>query len=312
MESAVQRKSDSFIGRFENLTRSALKQGQNTANVKKIRRALDDKDSYAAELAAVEGLIKVEEVFKETLPTLVLSLMAAAGNAAGSELPLPPIEQPVATVMKSAPGVGRPAMRFDKSNPDAVTWAAHYAADLVRDITDESRDAINHVIAQRIASGASTQATARMVKMSVGMTQPHAKAVTNLADKLLAETSRGKLIKAGSLQFRVPKTGMTPAQLEKALTRYSERLTRVRSLNIARTATRTSSSEGQRQAWSQARQKGLLTGTEKRMWIASAGSCPICRGLDGETATLDGRFTGGVRNPPAHPGCTCTQSLTYD
>lgn len=286
----------------------ALTSGQRAVSLTKLQSALDSKNSYAAEVEAARGLRKVDDVLRESLETLVGQVMAVAGNATGSELPLPPVESGGGvTSMRTRL---QPPTRFDKTNPDAVEWAANYASDSIRDITAESRAAINRVIAQRLASGASTRNVAKVIQMSVGLTERHAAAVLNLADRLA--NSPGKVVKAGTLVFRVPPTGLTDKKIQEALAKYATRLTKVRAQNIARTATRTASSEGQRQMWRQAREKGLLTGQEKRQWIASSNSCPMCAALDGETATLEGRFPGGFAHPPAHGSCTCTQALTYD
>lgn len=305
--SAIQRKAESFVGRYRSAFARAFTEGQKATSATKIEKALTQKNTHLAELEAAKGIAKVDEVLRGSLPELILNLVAAAGNVAGSELPTPPKgDGPV--VMRARPL--QPSVRFDKTNPDAITWAANYASDLVRDITAESRDAINHVIAQRLASGASTRETAKVIQMSVALSEPHARAVQILNEKLLA--SPGKTVRAGSLVFRVPPTGMTSKELDAALTKYAGRLTKTRAKLIARTATRNASSEGQRQMWRQARTRGLLSGTEKRMWIASKNACPVCSALDGETTSLEGMFNGQFHNPPAHGNCECTQSLTYD
>lgn len=66
---------------------------------------------------------------------------------------------------------------------------------------------------------------------------------------------------------------------------------------------------GQRIAWEQAAEKGLLTGVSERYWIDTEGSCVICGDLAGTTAPLDGEYEGGIEQPPAHPRCRCTESL---
>lgn len=81
---------------------------------------------------------------------------------------------------------------------------------------------------------------------------------------------------------------------------------------IARTETMTAANEGQRQSWDQATEAGLLTGDEKRVWIATDDErvCPICDELDGETTDLDGEYPGdGGDGPPAHPDCRCTEGI---
>jgi hypothetical protein len=83
---------------------------------------------------------------------------------------------------------------------------------------------------------------------------------------------------------------------------------------IARTETMRASNEGQSQAWDQATEDGLLTGTEDQVWIVTPDDrlCPICEPADGQTVPLDGRFDVGgeeIDGPPAHPLCRCTVGL---
>ena len=69
--------------------------------------------------------------------------------------------------------------------------------------------------------------------------------------------------------------------------------------------------EGQREAWRQATDEGLLSEGLKRTWIATPDGklCAICEGLDGKTADLDGEYEGGIDGPPAHVACRCTEGL---
>lgn len=80
---------------------------------------------------------------------------------------------------------------------------------------------------------------------------------------------------------------------------------------IARHETMLAASEGQRQAWDQAVEDGLLTGGERRTWIVTDDErlCPICSELDGAVADLDGEYPGGFDGPPAHVQCRCTEGL---
>jgi SPP1 gp7 family putative phage head morphogenesis protein len=78
---------------------------------------------------------------------------------------------------------------------------------------------------------------------------------------------------------------------------------------IARTETMHAANEGQRQAWNQAVKKGLLTGKEKRTWIATEVACPLCMGLDGKVTGLNGEYPGGGDGPPLHPRCRCTEGI---
>jgi SPP1 gp7 family putative phage head morphogenesis protein len=81
---------------------------------------------------------------------------------------------------------------------------------------------------------------------------------------------------------------------------------------IARTETMTAANEGQRQGWDQAVESGLLTGDEKKEWIATGDSnvCPQCDELDGTVVGLDEEYPNdGGDGPPAHPDCRCTEGI---
>lgn len=83
---------------------------------------------------------------------------------------------------------------------------------------------------------------------------------------------------------------------------------------IARTETMTASNAGQRETWDQAVDAGVLTGDERQEWIVTPDDrlCPICEGLDGETAALGESFNvdgDELDGPPAHPNCRCTTGL---
>lgn len=81
---------------------------------------------------------------------------------------------------------------------------------------------------------------------------------------------------------------------------------------IARTETMTAANAGQRLGWEQAVDEGLLSGDERRTWIATGdeSTCPICSDLDGTTAKLDGEYPDpGGEGPPAHPRCRCTEGI---
>lgn len=79
---------------------------------------------------------------------------------------------------------------------------------------------------------------------------------------------------------------------------------------IARTETMAAANEGQRDAWDQAVEDGLLPEDARRVWIATSDACPICEELDGQETTLDGEYPDdGGDGPPAHPNCRCTEGI---
>lgn len=80
---------------------------------------------------------------------------------------------------------------------------------------------------------------------------------------------------------------------------------------IARTEAMTAANEGQRQAWDQAVDDGLLTGDEFVEWITTSDACPECEALDGAVRPLDGEYPDdGGDGPPLHPNCRCTEGIS--
>lgn len=80
---------------------------------------------------------------------------------------------------------------------------------------------------------------------------------------------------------------------------------------IARTETMTAANEGQREAWSQASDAGLLPSDAQVEWIATSDCCDDCADMDGETRDLDGDYDDpdAADGPPLHPNCRCTEGI---
>ena len=83
---------------------------------------------------------------------------------------------------------------------------------------------------------------------------------------------------------------------------------------IARTETMRASNLGQQEAWNQAIDEGLLTGQEKKEWIATPDDreCDDCDDVDGQRVPIDGEFDtseGSLDGPPLHPNCRCTVGI---
>lgn len=90
-----------------------------------------------------------------------------------------------------------------------------------------------------------------------------------------------------------------------------------RAETIARTETMAASNGGQREAWAQAVDDGLLNGDEKEEWITTpdGDTCDICQPMDGVTKPLGGKFNVDgelIDGPPAHPRCRCTTALNLE
>ena len=211
--------------------------------------------------------------------------------------------------MRCGPGFLR--LSFNKKNPASIAWARQQADVLIKGISDESRAAIRKVIGDSLEQGIPPVRAASLIRRSVGMTERDAGAMMKLRGMIVKNP--GKTIAMGKFKVRVPAGGLSADQLDATLSRYANRAIHRRALSIARTATLRSSNEGQRFLWGQAVEKGLMSGKEERVWINTDDrkTCPICTGLDGKKAKLNGTFPGGYVSPPAHTGCRCATGLSY-
>lgn len=215
------------------------------------------------------------------------ALRAAAGKRGLQQV----IEEAMSDGADAAPV---PGMAFDRANPEAVRWARERAARLVVDVTEQSRAAVRRIIARAVEGKLTPREAARLIRNVVGLTELQSDAVLNMQVKLLAQ---GKLDEA----------------VRKAGERYAARLLRYRAETIARTETIAAANEGQRQLWKQAQERGFLKATQRRRWITTPDErlCPVCKALNGKTATLGEPFPGGYMNPPAHPNCRCATGLSF-
>lgn len=257
------------------------------------------------------------------------------------ELPLPPLAQweidaqieaeelappmPKVAAAEPAPVPGDVITRsFVQSNPRAVTWANWYSATQIVEIDGETRRAIRRIVKSALEPrrdvddrfrGRPPAQSARSIKAKVGLTSRQHRAVDNLRNRMLDAGDRarrhGRSFRVdafgGQLTYDVSPGGPTERQLAGAQRQYSRALHQWRAMNIARTETIDSASEGQRQTWLAARDQGWLDGTEKREWLITPDDrlCPICRRMAGQVRGLEEPFDAGkfgfVMGPTAHP-----------
>lgn len=194
--------------------------------------------------------------------------------------------------------------RFDIINPLAVEAAWDKSSLLIRQITEETRRAIQRVTATAIVEGIPPREAARIIKPMIGLTSRQAQAVMNY---------RGMLLGAG----------MPIEKVVQLSARYADRKLSERATTIARTEGIRAANDGQQSAWEQAASQGLIdTGRTRRVWIAAEDErvCPICGALDETDAAMTGYFglklkrrVAGtvVFSPPAHPRCRCTMVLRF-
>lgn len=199
-------------------------------------------------------------------------------------------------------------MSFTLVNEHAADWASRHAAELVTNISIDTRQTIRDLVTRSITEGIPPRVQARTIQQVVGLTERDALAVKRRFDAMLEDAGLNrKLI----------------AVAERQRDRYATKLLRVRAENIARTEAIKSANMGQQLLWEQAAAEGLLDpDAMRRVWIATPDGrvCPRCESLDGVTVTLFGEFTEAEETAPKsgpvttltpalHPSCRCALGL---
>jgi len=167
--------------------------------------------------------------------------------------------------------------RTDPIGEAAARYAATQAAKLVRDINEETRQAIRGVVARGIEEGSSGYKVARELRPLIGLTDRGQGAVGNFM---------GRLVDGGmGEEAAMAKAG-----------KYADRLLRERADTIARTETARSTEAASLSVFGEA-------GVTKVEWCAdTVGACDFCADQDTQVFPID-EADGMI---PAHPNCECT------
>jgi hypothetical protein len=195
-------------------------------------------------------------------------------------------------------------MAFNVTNPEATKAAERSAAQLVTQVTDETRQAIRSVVQKAFSEQLTPRDTAKLIRPLIGLTERQALAVINLRYDLIKQGVPGERIYA-------------------AVEKYAAKLLKQRAELIARTEIIRASTEGQRELWRQAKAQGLISREMQIVWITTPDDrlCPTCAAMDGQTVGIEsGSFAVETRTsrrsrryavsgPPAHPRCRCTVGL---
>ena len=184
--------------------------------------------------------------------------------------------------------------------------AQRQAADLVTNVTPQTKAAIREIIVEAVrdgipvadfkSEGVIREGTASKIKSQVGLTN---------RDRKIADKIQDKSGKAVADKWRV-----------KALKR--------RANNIARTEIIKAETRGKRAAWNQMARDGLIdTRRQVMRWVVTRDDrlCPRCAPMEGKKVSLSSDFTETergllpskrvpvvgvtVEGPPLHPSCRC-------
>lgn len=254
----------------------------------------------------VKSVIRAEG--QRSFDEIRLNLNVGAASAAGAGRGTSPPQLPPTTFGDPSPQPGSRGSvyatgRFDMTDPYAIRQAEGFAADLVREVSRTTKNAIRDAVVNAFREGVTAQELSRQLRNTIGLTARQARSVENYRERLL----RG---------------GMDEDRVEVLTRRYYRQTRNRRAQTIARTEIMRASNFGRQQGWLSAVDAGMLdANTTVKEWVTAPKGpsfdpskpsvCPVCAPMDGtkvmgietEFKLESGRH---VQMPPAHPNCRCT------
>ena len=180
----------------------------------------------------------------------------------------------------------------DDANAFAEQYALKHGGELITNITNDQKKAIQLITSQAFTHGVSDQVVAKRIQKTLGLTDTDATVLNSFRQGLL---HRG--VPAGSADYQSEQ--------------YGDKLRWARAVLIARTEIAKAMNAGQLEAW----ETGLVTGDldpeTQRRWVLSRLNrhCMRCVGMAGTSIPIAKSYPGGIVHPPLHPNCGCTEEL---
>jgi hypothetical protein len=287
-----------------------------------------------AQLQRIAGLIAagdLDEVAEELglssastysgLSEQIRSVFAAGGRHGVQELP--------EVVFKAGRGKVRLRTSFDMTNPRAEAWLRTHSSQLVTELVADQRNVVRIIVAEGTALGQNPRNTAldligrigtsgRRTGGAVGLTSQQAQFVSNARAQLLSgdpaqmasyfERARRDKRFDGLVRKAIKEgRALSPADVEKVIGRYADRMLQLRGENIARTEALTAFNQAREEAFRQAVQGGnLLPDNVRKVWSATLDNRTreSHAALDGTEVGLEEPFTSPTGAQMLHPGDT--------
>lgn len=191
-----------------------------------------------------------------------------------------------------------PHFVYEPSISASMDYIRQHSAELVTNLAQEQKDAINALIAHVSGYTAITpDEAARMIRPLIGLTKP----------QILANARHRESVKEAYMKAHPngkPETADKKAA--DAAARYAARQHRYRAQNIARTELAFAYNAGAYGATKDAQAQGYI-GDCVKIWLTAYDErvCTHCSKMDGEKRNIDEPFSNGKMIPPGHPSCRC-------
>lgn len=175
---------------------------------------------------------------------------------------------------------------FSVLNVKAVEAASKMCAELVREITDQTRKGIRLYVREGIKDGKSMPKLGRELRPLVGLTENQTQSVVNYR-RLLEDKEKYPRLK--------------PTDIDRKVQRYADKTHRRRATTIARTETAKAQNIGYCQGLAE-------NGVEQVEFLPEPNACDDCLALDGKKYSV----AEGENIIPVHPNCRCAMLPVID
>lgn len=218
---------------------------------------------------------------------------------------------------------------FDRLDPAVVNVLTTFRADMVREVTTATRDALNHILFSGTLGWKAPAEMATDIRSIIGLTDRQAQAVLNYrsmlesgdADALTRELRDRRFDSSVSAAISGDRS-LSDDQIDRQVERYADRYLNYRATTIARTESLRAANRGARAGVEQAVERNIIGRQEiRRFWLIATDerTCDFCRsiptlnpggvGLDEAYDSIDGPVDGP---DDSHPNCRCTETFKVD
>lgn len=213
---------------------------------------------------------------------------------------------------------------FDRLDPVVVQQLTTFRADMVREISNTTQDAIRQVLYTSAYAWNAPAEQARDLRNVIGLTTQQAQAVVNFR-RMLEQGDPNALDRAlrdrrfdGTVDRLIAGEVVPAEKIDTMVERYASRYLDYRATTIARTESLRAANRGARAGVQQAVRRDVVqAGQITRFWSIAQdeSTCPFCRsipelnpdgvGLDEPYQSSDGPIDGP---DDSHPNCRCTET----
>lgn len=221
-------------------------------------------------------------------------------------------------------GAALTGLTLESTNTLAIRFAEQHAAELVREVTDNTIRGLRAIVARGLHDGLRNEEIARRILAtgSLGLTSKQAIAVDNFRQAMEGALI-GEVSEAGiENRFRIARTlntrrAIARGEIDSVVDRYRERMIEHRASVIAAQEAQVALSRGRLLAWQQGIAQGIFDASQDlQEWLVTPDerTCPICLPMHGQRQQIGVPFIAGdgrlVMVPgETHPTCRCVVVL---